>query len=410
MGTTKLIIRNNTLNKEGKTVIFIQYCYKSKTTLFSTGEKIAPEYWNNKEQKVKKTFRGFNSLNAVIHKCKEDIDNIVREAVFNNVSPEIEYIKHVLAQSKVKHKNLQQNFKALLEIYDDFVQSSSYTKKKNTIKVYISVKNQLLKFEKYTNSKLSFKCMNMEFYDKFVEFLFVELKFKNNSVGRSIKTLKTFLNYAFEKGDNEYSFFRKFKVFNEEVDNVYLTEKELLLIYNLDLTGNQRLAKVRDLFCLSCFTGLRYSDVSRLKGENIKETYILLKTIKTNSVTSIPITSYSRSILSKYLHNDKYYLPVISNQKMNKYLKELGQLAGINDKVFISSNSGAKRSEEMFEKWEVITSHTARRTFVTLSLEKGMRPEVVMQITGHKDLKTFQRYIKIIDVVKTEEMFRVWNN
>ena len=136
-----------------------------------------------------------------------------------------------------------------------------------------------------------------------------------------------------------------------------------------------------------------------------------LKTEKTKDILSIPLNDFANDIINRHKENDKIQLPpIITNQKMNEYLKELGALAEINDTVERHRYSGNIKKTITTEKYNLITTHTARRTFVTLSLEKGFRPEVVMEMTGHKNYTTFKRYIKITNQVKKEEMNRLWSN
>ncbi|MBM2813809.1 MAG: integrase family protein [Ignavibacteria bacterium] len=178
-------------------------------------------------------------------------------------------------------------------------------------------------------------------------------------------------------------------------------------LYNLDLSANKALERVRDVFCFGCFTGQRFSDISKLKRDDIRDGQWYLRTAKTKDPLEIPLNAFSEAIINKYLSNDEP-LPVISNQKTNEHLKNLCQIARINDKRKITKYRGAEKIEEIFFKYELISTHTARRTFVTLSLEKGMRPETVMAITGHKDYKTFDKYVKISSKVKKVEMNRTW--
>ena len=223
-----------------------------------------------------------------------------------------------------------------------------------------------------------------------------------------LKILKTFLNYATEKEINHNLAYKKFKVTTEQVDIVYLTEKELLKLNSLKLKS-ARLKNVRDIFCLACFIGLRFSDLHKIKSENIKDGMLNIKTEKTKDILSIPLNDYAMEIIDRHRIDDKVQLPVIiTNQKMNEYLKELGELAKINEIIEQHRYSGNIKKTTTTEKYDLITTHTARRTFVTLALEKGFRPEVVMEMTGHKNYATFKRYIKITNQVKKEEMNRLW--
>jgi site-specific recombinase XerD len=190
------------------------------------------------------------------------------------------------------------------------------------------------------------------------------------------------------------------------VDIIYLTESELLNLYYLEgLAKTQEY--VRDNFCFGCFTGLRFSDISRISKENIKGDFLEIVTQKTKDFIKIPLNDFAKQIIEKYSGG----LPrSISNQKTNDILKEIGEIAELNEVVVKRKFKGVKVIEVCEPKHKLLSTHAARRTFVTLSLEKGMRPETVMSITGHKDYATFKKYIKLTDNVRLLEMNKIWNS
>ena len=151
--------------------------------------------------------------------------------------------------------------------------------------------------------------------------------------------------------------------------------------------------KVQDLFIIGCFTGLRYSNLSQLDQKNLfDKTRIKIKTEKTGELVVIPMHPYVKSILDKW----QWHLPeAISNQKMNAYLKELAKLAELNYNVSISSTKGGKKITEYFKKYELITVHTARRSFATNAYLMSVPTISIMKITGHRTERAFIKYIKI---------------
>ncbi|RZL15354.1 MAG: site-specific integrase, partial [Pedobacter sp.] len=168
-----------------------------------------------------------------------------------------------------------------------------------------------------------------------------------------------------------------------------------------DLTKNPGLAKVRDLFCFAAFTGQRYSDVAGLRPEHIKGNTWHLRVQKTTELNRIPLNEFALEILNRYPGQQ---LPAISNQKTNDYLKIIGGLAGIDEPITLHRYRGSEKIERTEPKSHFIGTHTARRTFATLMLEKGMRPEVVMRIGGWKDYRSFKKYIRLTDKVAEAEM------
>jgi integrase len=188
---------------------------------------------------------------------------------------------------------------------------------------------------------------------------------------------------------------------------IALTQEELNRLFLCDLSNDKRLANVRDVFCFSCFTGLRYSDLKQLRWEHIKSTEIVLTITKTKSRLSIPLSEYSSTILDKYKQAGRP-LPVISSQNMNYALKELGELVGIDEQIEIVRYRGAQRIINVYPKHRLLTVHTGRKTFATLSLERGMSAEETMSVTGHSDYKSFKRYVRITEERKKLVMNRAW--
>lgn len=228
----------------------------------------------------------------------------------------------------------------------------------------------------------------------------------NSTIDKKFVFLNWFLNWATKKGYNTLMDYKEFKLALKTAKQqiIFLTEDEMIKIRELKLKENQsHLDRVRDVFRFCCFTGIRYSDAYNLRRSNIKGDHIEIVTIKTTDTLNIPLSSSAKSILGKYSSvpfEDDKALPVISNQKMNIYLKELCKLAGVDSPCTITMIKGSKRVDIVRPKYELIGTHTARRTFVSLALSKGNSAEVVMKITGHKSFNTMKPYIAIAKAAK----------
>ncbi len=408
MATTKFIIRRKKINKEGKAPIYLQYTHNGKTLQFSTQEKIKPGDWNDRSGKPKslKNRPDLIELHDAIKPIEETIQSIVRNARATGKEPVKEYVKRQY-ESAVKGIVSEKGF---TDYFQQYIDASATIKSKAIVSVYRYVLNDLINFSKSKRVALEFDNINAHFYDRFVKYLIKDLHNFNNTVGKKVKTLKSFLNWATERGYNKKMDYKKFKVYREETDIIYLKEGELINMYEYNFSKNKRLEAARDLFCLECFTGLRYSDASQLKPGNIHEDYIMVRFEKTDDPQRVPLNDYSKELLAKYGNEDGRIVPPrLSNQKLNYYIKEVAEIVGIDETTTITRKKGNEKVKETAPKFSFISTHTGRRTFVTLSLEKGMRPEVLMTITGHRTLRSFQRYIKIIDQVRQEEMARVWS-
>jgi len=420
-------------NRKKECPIYLVYENNGQKFKYFTKQKIIAALWSQKSQKVK-SGSAAEDINLLLSDYKELIRQIERKAMINSIPITAEYVKDKLINTinpPAKAEEVETtNLTEFDTCFKKYIETSKTSKVSGTVRqIEVSYK-KFKDFEKEYNYKLTFHSINQVFYQKVQEYFVNDLKFLNNTNGINIKVLKSFLNWCTDMGYNTNLAFKKFKVYKEDIEIIYLTETELLKLYNLDIpaelfkeqTNNQAteinpnkisaeiLSNVRDAFCFACFTGLRYSDISNLKPDQIKSDHLLVRTEKTKDMLIIPLINYARQILIKHSTDGVNSLPhIIYNQLMNVYVKEVCKLAGIDEMTRTVSYSGSKKTESLRPKYKLITFHSARRTFVTLSLEKGMRAEVVMQISGHKDYRTFKKYIKITDKVKTEELNRIWN-
>lgn len=409
------------LIKDVETTIYVQYCntefVKDKKTgglkkadrfkLFNTGKKIQVQYWDEENECVKRSFKGYTTLNAVIENKRQEIEEIVKKAQFVKIQPTIEYVED--EYNKLSSPDIPEINKDFFKLYDAFMEERKGVKAYNTNKQHRTLYNNLKAFQADTKYKITLDSIDHNFYDKLVAWL-INVKGHNpNSIGDSIKNLKIFLGDLTDKKINTNLIFRdkKFKKPSAPVEIITLTQSELDNLFILDLSKNKRLEKIRDLFVLGCTTGLRFSDLANLKPENIKDDIIDLTTVKTKDRLEVPINAYTRQILDKY----NGILPKVpSNQKMNDYLKEVGEKAGISELVQRVKYVGATRAEYNVPKYELLSTHAARRTFVTLSLEGGMSHKEIMEITGHKNIKTMLKYQNVTKKAAKVAMLRTWGN
>jgi len=204
-----------------------------------------------------------------------------------------------------------------------------------------------------------------------------------------------------KKIHNNNDFVKELKVFNEDTDLIALSEIEINQIEDLKDISD-RLSKTRDLFLFQVYTGLRISDLTKLKPENfnIIEKVITLTTMKTQDKITIPIEDKVIEILNKY----NFILPKYSPQKYNEAIKDLAKKANIDKPTLTIKFIGNERVEETKPRYLLISSHTARRTFITNLLLKGVAPEIIMKITGHKTRKSFEKYIRITECDAIEKV------
>ncbi|MFH1051548.1 MAG: tyrosine-type recombinase/integrase [bacterium] len=384
--------------------IYVYIRDRGNTIAMNTGERINPKYWNITKQEIKKGHTGSPELNERLTTIKKDIQKIHRDLLNDNSLATFSDFKEKI---KLYFKKDEPKLKSFFDVYEMFLELRKSELSTEMIKKFITLRNHLQNYSNFSKSEISFDKIDLLFHDLFSNYLLNEKKMTNNSIYKLFSMLKTLLYWCNDRNINVNPIFKKFQSRQNKIDIIYLSEKELMKIYYLNLSKNKSLENVRDVFCFACFTGQRFSDVSGIKKSDIKSNLWHLRTQKTQDIIKIPLNDFAIEILEKYRNNEKP-LPIISHQKTNEHLKELCKIANIDESITIVKYSGAERIEKTFKKYELIATHTARRTFVTLSLEKGMRPETVMEITGHKDYKTFKKYIKISTKVKQVEMNNIW--
>lgn len=427
-GTIRLALRlDKTSKKDGKAPIELIYSLHGQRKRVTTGVKILPASWNESKNLVNYISRAeakklcpdilyndlpseseVEQLNAELTLKKKEIaraENLIGEdRKFNS---EMIVVAVRVAGAKKSRTEKADAGKYLVDFIDSLVADSRATRNPGTIKVYITTRNHIEAYQKLKRVKITLEEANYSFLQGFYNYLITEVGQINVTATKQVTTVKTFLSFARKHGFTVNQTYHDFNVKRETLEVIALTEEEFLALYNVDLSGNKRLAQIRDVFCFSCVTGFRFAELAQLRREHIKPDHIELTVMKTRKIIKIPLNYYSRIILAKYrLHIRP--LPVISNQKTNSYIKELCQLVGFNEPIQIVRYQGSKRLENTYPKYELVSAHTGRKTFATLSLEKGANAEEVMSMTGHRSYASFKRYVKITEERKKLVMQKAW--
>ena len=380
------------LNKE-PTLIYLLYRFNKQKLKYSISEKILPKFWNSETQRAReiRTNSDYATLNKKLDDLAIYVKNGYRDLVNENKIPTPSKLKVILDQSQFKNEFAQQT--SFLKFVEQLIQNSN--RKANTLKQWKQTLKKLLEFKQFSKTEIDFDNIDLDFYDRFLKYL-IDRGFAKNTIGGFIKAIKIFMNEAVDRKLTKNLEYRnkKFKVMEEQVDKVYLSQNELFSIYNLDLSEDQRLEKVRDLFIIACYTGLRFSDLILVKHENLVRggKQIKIRTEKTGELVIIPLHRFVIEIITRYNGN---LPPVISNQKMNKYIKEIGEIAGIDETMKISITRGGKTETNLFPKFDLMTTHTARRSFSTNAYLMDIPSISIMKITGHRTERSFMKYIRI---------------
>lgn len=408
-------------------IILIVY-YLGKRLVYSTGLHIHPEYWNKKSEQVilvkgdKVKSQKHKDYNFQLNKYKNKIEKIFSYCNYNDIIPSNSYLKKEMDKEFMLISNKPISFLEFIEVIINESEKGIRLTPKGTKYKQGSTKNykvtlkHLKEYQKYKNKKIDFDSITIKFYQDYIKY-FNETYYNNdnetqknytlNTIGKNIKDIKVFMEEATKRGLNINLDYRKreFRTIKESTDQIYLNEEEIKKIYDLDLSNNEKLDRVRDVFIIGCYTGLRFSDLSQLKQTNIKKdrAQIKITTQKTDEIVVIPLHWMVKQILNKYDGN----IPrVISNQKMNEYLKEIGEMAQINEKVSISKTRGGARVDDEYNKFNLITVHTARRSFATNMFINDIPSISIMKITGHKTEKAFLTYIKISQEENADKLLK----
>ena len=394
--------------------------FASQRIEFTTGYRIDVAKWDADKQRVKngctnKFKQSASEINAALLGYYTEIQEIFKRFEVAEVMPSPADVKNafnalhrsgdVQAEPTSDKPDPSTDF---YKAFDEFVRVCGHQNDWThaTYEKFAAVKNHLRAFR----ADLSFSFFNEAGLTEYVRYLREVREMRNSTIGKQLSFLKWFLRWSFSQGvhrNNAYDTFRP-KLKDTQKKIIFLTWEELTRLREFEIPpAKQSLDRVRDVFLFQCFTGLRYSDVYNLRRSDIKEDHIEVTTIKTSDSLVIELYKHSKAILEKYqdvvFEHDKA-LPVITNQKMNEYLKELAELAGINEPIRQTYYKGNERIDEVTPKYALLGTHAGRRTFICNALALGIPPQVVMKWTGHSDYKAMKPYIDIADDIKANAM------
>lgn len=385
------------------TVTFRQKQQKSKTSYlyadimfcsnrikYSLGVTIPNNSFDVKKQIVK--IKDNIELNNLLSNYKTIIYKVMREM---QLEDEITIVQLKSRLDKhLRNVVIKKPITGLVEFAEMHLKRVGRVHKKRTILSNQTTINKVIDFQIKHSKVLSFEDVNYGFYHSFLDYCRTDLELATNTIGNHIKNIKAWMNVATEEGLNNNFIFRNksFKMLREKVESIYLNLDELELIRNLDLNGSH-LDRVRDLFLVGCFTGVRSGDYSKINFSNMifENNLIKICTEKTGEEVIIPVHPFVYQTLLKY----KGSIPMLSHQKFNKYIKDVVEMAGIDEDICIIQTKGNKEVKTTLPKYELVSSHCARRSFATNAFKSGVPSLSIMQITGHRTEKNFLKYIRV---------------
>lgn len=396
MAKTTFVLKEPTSKDD--TLIYLVIRWDNEKVKISTKQKVNPKYWDKDKFRVKSTINVSNcneinkelsmienTLKSIYDKFMERFDRKPNKDEVKSLF-DLEYFQQSPQFKKVKQKTI-------LDYFDDYIETIKTNTVVSTVSKYKQAKDNFKDFQRLKKRVYNPEMIDLDFRNDYVNYLIAVQNYAPTTVYRKMKFLRTVLYFIESLGVEVNPFLHnsKFLTKDIEVDNIALSEIELQELENLDLSNDKRLEQVRDLFLVACYTGQRFSDLNKINQSNIIDNnYISIRQQKTNEPLTLPLLDSVRVILEKY----NYKLPKISNVKYNEYIKEVAGKCESLKQVYSTENN--------IPRFKMVSSHTARRTFVTLNYGKGIDLDTLKLGTGHKQTKTLQKYIKMNDKQKAD--------
>lgn len=390
--TLHFYAKSTKANSVGLFPIYVRLTVNGQRFEYSTKKFIQSSKWSSELSRMKGNSEEARSINNLLDFIKSRINDIQFELLKNNISLNIEEFKNRILGTKERERLLipifQEHNRKIKELIGLEYAAGTLERYETSLK---HTKDFLS--WKYNLTDINIEKIDHAFITEYEFYLRSERKCANNTAVKYIKNFHKIINQCMANGWLNKDPFSNYKAKVKDVVRVYLTEEEIQTIINKDFKI-ERVAMVRDIFVFSCFTGLAYIDVKQLTKNNISlgidgDKWIFKNRQKTDTTSKIPLLPMAQEIINKYENhpiciNEDRLLPILSNQKMNAYLKEIADLCEIN---------------------KDLTFHIARHTFATtITLSNGVPLETVSKMLGHTSLKTTQHYAKILDKKISEDM------
>lgn len=405
----KFYLRTDKKTKDGLCPIRVDITFNSVRIRQQLPDvKVLEKDWKEKPQRIKphresESDNNYIVFNDKIDKFEAKVKDVFKYFLLNDLQPTKELFEKKM-NTKVVNNTL-----SFFDSFEEFIETNKSSKAYNTIKNYRTCLNFFKDFEQFSGQKIHFDIINQQFFEEFRDYCFIERETLNNYFGKQIATLKTFLDWSFDRKYTENTDYKRFKSVQNEIEIISLFPEELMLLKDFEF-DSERLKKIRDVYCFGCFTGLRYSDIANLKPANIFENHISLTLQKTKTIGhKIPLINYSKEILAKYKDTFQEPLPFFHSTKLNKAIKECCKIAGINTPISITRYIGQRNVEKTVPKYELITIHTARKTFITNSLMLKMSETEVKKVSNHIKDVHFRKYVNFSQSYLNDSMTNAWD-
>jgi site-specific recombinase XerD len=418
MASISLLLKDN--NAKGKTRIIAKITDGRKFQMrLSTGYSVLAKHWSKKNKSVLSADNNSAAINRGIKEFTNRALDIYNQSAEEGVIPDNDYFKsRLVATEKAVSANTD-----FWNVFDYYLHENKTNFSNSTVKKFKSLKNHLLGFETFRKIPLSFDTITTKVLMQLQSYFYEEVVVSTDEHGKPTRkglntqttakylgTVKMFLNWAYLNKYNSNLEYKEFKIKQQpKTIKAVLSDADIQKLRDFVTEEKNYLLNVRDLLLLSCFTGLRFSDYSRLKPEHLQKDSegnfsLLLMQKKTNDYVEVPLNDEVVTIVNKLFNGEVH---PISNQNMNVYAKELCKLSGINEPFEVTEYRGNIKVNKTTPKHELISSHSGRRTFATNLLLKGVPAEIVMEFTGHRSYESFSKYVNIPKKAKMDILRKV---
>lgn len=398
--------------------VAILVSFRGKKYKKAIGETVAVKQWNARSKTVRVTTQNTeaNLVNDRIAKWREAAERTVNR--FKNAlsAPPKEEFFSVLESERFGNNDSQKSL--IVPYFDTFINRYQGVRSLSQLKHYRGCQRTLTEYEGFIGRRLHFDDIDMDFYNRFTAW-FNTKGLSRNYLGEKIKIIKVVMNDARQIDrlhNNNVTRTKGFATPFDYSDTIYLDNEQLMRLYRVEIDEDSvstimedhrpqnvakkvaAMRKARDMFLIGAFTGLRVSDYSRLKPANIEDGVIRIRNRKTGITTAVPV----HWVVKEIIDGGYDFEHPLYEQKLNDQIKDVAKLAGLDDEVVISRNIGGQETELVKKRYELISSHTARRSFATNAYKAGIPSIAIMKVTGHKRETTFLRYIRISEKENAE--------
>ncbi|MDJ0367314.1 site-specific integrase [Hymenobacter sp. H14-R3] len=411
--TTQFVLRTDKKDSSGRCPVHLIAYFDGLRLKCATGEKCKPAEWNESRQRFRSSFTGAEEANDFLDLRATQVSDWWRKVRAAGGTPTLAGLKAALRPvvEPVAVVPVRRSITVLNDEHREALRARGYAD--HTLRQRKMLGSWLAAYEQERGELLDPTTYDLATHDRVLHFLRFDRNLAQNTIASVVRGLKVLLRWCREeRGMAVPVELRKLQGKHADILKMWLTAEDLTALATAVLPSH--LVRVRDVLLFCCYTGLRYSDVWALQPGHIHEwdgaRVLRLVQTKTRTGVSIYLTDAASAILDKYAGDGERarLLPVLANQVMNRHLKQVGKYAGLTAPVVVSERVAGVMVKKSVPKYELLTSHTARHTFATQSLLRGMPVEVLQKVMGHAKIQTTLIYAKVVEDLQHQTMRRVW--